>query len=72
MRPAPDVAQVAQLAIRLPAPFFVAEGHLRVVTVRDRAWVHELDAAGVDLDWRITSATDTVGDRTAHAMAMLA
>lgn len=41
------------------APFILqerltAERHLRAVTVRDRAWVHELDAADVDLDWRLT------------------
>ncbi|MEH0827297.1 MULTISPECIES: ATP-grasp domain-containing protein [unclassified Micromonospora] len=41
----------------LDAPFLAqkivsASLHLRVVTVRDRAWVAELDAVGVPLDWR--------------------
>lgn len=31
-----------------------ADRHLRVVTVKDRAWAFELDAAGVELDWRLT------------------
>ncbi len=42
------------------APFILqgriaAERHLRVVTVRDRAWVCELDAAGLELDWRVSA-----------------
>jgi hypothetical protein len=39
------------------APFIAqrlirADRHLRVVTVRDRAWVCALDAVGLDVDWR--------------------
>ncbi len=53
-----DVTAV-ELDLLPGAPFIVqqrlaAERHLRVVTVRDRAWVFELDAEGVDLDWRVT------------------
>jgi hypothetical protein len=48
-----------ELDLLAGAPFLLqtrlaAERHLRVVTVRDQAWVHELDAADVDLDWRVT------------------
>jgi glutathione synthase/RimK-type ligase-like ATP-grasp enzyme len=39
------------------APFIAqsvvrAERHLRIVTVRDEAWVAELEASGLPLDWR--------------------
>lgn len=53
-----DVA-ATELDLLPGAPFILqeriaAERHLRVVTVRDRVWVFELDAAEVDLDWRLT------------------
>ena len=64
------------------APFIVqerldAERHLRVVTVRDRVWVYELDAAGLDVDWRgsedahhsFTSADEPDVARQALALA---
>ncbi|GIF71866.1 hypothetical protein Asi02nite_13840 [Asanoa siamensis] len=50
---AADVAEVELL----DAPFIAqqvvhAHKHLRVVTVQDHAWVTELDATGLPLDWR--------------------
>jgi glutathione synthase/RimK-type ligase-like ATP-grasp enzyme len=43
------------------APFLLqerlkAEQHLRIVTVIDRAWVCELEAGGLPLDWRTTES----------------
>jgi hypothetical protein len=43
------------------APFLVqpalnASAHLRVVTVRQKAWVSELESDSVSLDWRATAA----------------
>jgi hypothetical protein len=43
------------------APFLIqpvlnARSHLRVVTVRQKAWVSELDSDSVSLDWRATAA----------------
>jgi hypothetical protein len=53
-----DVA-APELDLLAGAPFILqarvdAQRHLRVVTVRDRVWVYELDAAGLELDWRVT------------------
>jgi len=48
-----------ELDLLTGAPFILqervaADRHLRVVTVLDQAWVYELDATGVELDWRLT------------------
>lgn len=61
------------------APFLVqprlrAAAHRRIVTVRDRAWVCELSAEGVGLDWRSTesahSSFHSVDDPDAAAEAL--
>lgn len=48
-----------ELELLAGAPFILqrrlrADRHLRVVTVRGTAWVYELDAAGLALDWRVS------------------
>ncbi len=48
-----------ELDLLAGAPFILqqrihADRHLRVVTVEDRAWVHELNATEVEVDWRVT------------------
>jgi hypothetical protein len=53
-----------RLELLAGAPFLVqkridARAHLRVVTVRGNAWVGELDAAGLPLDWRADAAAHT-------------
>jgi glutathione synthase/RimK-type ligase-like ATP-grasp enzyme len=54
-RSAPELAHLSG------APFILqehirADRHLRVVTVRSRAWICSLDAAGLPLDWRRSEA----------------
>jgi glutathione synthase/RimK-type ligase-like ATP-grasp enzyme len=71
-----------ELDLLAGAPFILqarleAERHLRVVTVRERAWVCELDAAGLELDWRgseeahhsFTSASEPEVAEKARALA---
>jgi hypothetical protein len=41
-----------------------AERHLRVVTVRDQAWVCSLDASGLPLDWRLEDRAHDSFQRT--------
>lgn len=52
-----DLTDPAVTELLAGAPFLLqqplsARRHLRVVTVRDRAWTFELDARGLPLDWR--------------------
>ena len=56
------------------APFLAqemirAERHLRVVTVKERAWAAQLDAAGLPCDWRKAASTDARFRPTAHPEA---
>lgn len=60
-----------RLALLAGAPFLVqqraqARAHLRIVTMNDRAWACELDAASLPVDWRADEAAHSSFKPTSH------
>jgi hypothetical protein len=60
----PMLREDPRLDLLVGAPFLVqprlaARAHLRVVTVKGRAWACELDAEGITFDWRATEKAHT-------------
>lgn len=49
-------------------PMIDARLHLRVVTVADRCWVAELDAAGLPLDWRASAEAHSSFQASDHSV----